>query len=159
MHLRNRTLKMVLMDFVKYLRSKDTPISTTLAKVESVINDGVEQGLCTSKMMDTLTKFVNKQYRVADPSMLLHCAVTLETLSELGGTNNTDVTVLPEELQEAAECGPECMGSERPSVERLIYGATDDKQRLYAVVGGSLCNQIMSKLTSSLDVDYVKSRS
>lgn len=158
MKLRERTTKMIILDYASHLiNEKSMSLTEVCAKVEEVANSAIEKGLCSSNVMTTVVRFVNKKFQKPNPALKLHCAVTLEALEELGGEGNTDTGVLPEEIQQAAECGSDCFDS-RPSLESLNGPLNDATTRLYKYVGGALSTEVMQSLSDTLSPDYMRTR-
>lgn len=161
MKMRERATKVVLMDYVAHLIDKGLPHTEVTAMIEKPINLAIEKGLCSMNIIQPITRFINKKYATTDPTLRLHYAIMMETLEELGGEGTTDVSVLPEEIQEASECGPECFGHETPSLESLHADmGNEPHKKIVGLVGGSLASQIIQSLSvdDTLDIDYVKSR-
>lgn len=161
MKMRERATKMVLMDYATQLIDRGVPHTEVTAMIEKPINLAIEKGLCSMNIIQSITKFINKKYTTTDPLLKLHYAIMMETLEELGGSGTTDVSVLPEEIQEASECGADCFGQTTPSLESLHADmGNDPHKRLVSLVGGSLATQIIQELSvdNTLDMDYVKSR-
>lgn len=161
MKMRERATKMVLMDYAAHLIDKGISHNEVTTMIEKPINLAIEKGLCSTNIIQSITKFINKKYTTTDPTLKLHYAIMMETLEELGGTGTTDVSVLPEEIQEASECGPDCFGHTTPSLESLHASiGNEPHKRVVSLVGGSLATQVIQSLSvdNALDIDYVKSR-
>lgn len=160
MKMRARATKMILMDYATNLiDERKLPQGEVTAKLERAVNNAIEKGLCTEAVLTPLMKLVNKKFTKIDPVLKLHYATTLEVLEELGGKGSSDVSVLPEEIQEASECGPECFGYTAPSMESLITTTEDPRKRMISLVGGAISSQIMQQLnTEALDTEYMQSR-
>lgn len=151
MKIRERTTKIVLMDYATYLiNEKKLSHSSVMKSVNVAIDKAIEKGLCTEAMRNKLTAFVSKKFNTINPLLKLHYAATMEILDE---TNNE----LPEEVEKAAECGPECMGDTRPSIEQLIAGNTGSEQ-LFRTVGGTMCSNVIRSIQDVLNNDYVSER-
>lgn len=159
MSLRTRTTKIILMDYANYLlkEKKMTPLQVNNA-VTAAINSAIEAGLCTVAMKETLNRFITKHSKTVDPIMKLHCAVTMEALEETGGKDNVDPSSLPQEVQDAAECGPDCLGGTRPSIERLSTNVSTQEMNLFRTVGGTLCDYVFRTIGSSMDNEYLSER-
>lgn len=152
MKIRERTTKIILMDYVNYLiNEKNLTPSQVMNSVNTAIDKAIEKGFCTEIMRDKLVKFVNKKCNKIDPLLKLHYAVTMEVLDE---TDNT----LPKEIEEASECGPECFGDSRPSIENFINNSLPSNEQLYRNIGGTLCNQVLKGLQDSLNKEYLSVR-
>lgn len=161
MKIRERATKMVFLDHASYLiNEKKLSYGDVLTRMEKLINTGIEEGLCSQTMLTTIAKFVESKFKTIDPVLKLHCAITMETIDELGGNtaDGVDASVLPEEVQSAAECGADCFGGGKPSLEHLTMNVSDCQQKLYQAIGGSMCTQVLQKLQGALDSDYTKSR-
>ena len=137
--IKQRTMKIIMMDYANYLLN-DAKKSPAEAKtmVMKAIDKSIEMGVSTSALKDTLVAYIDKKSRTIDPLLKLHCAVTMETLDVTGdGDATPDPTTLPDEVQEAAECGADCFGGSKPSLESLKIGVSDCQTKLFQAVGGS----------------------
>ena len=81
----------------------------------------------------------------------------METLEAVGGPGNTEVSALPQEIQDAVECDGDC--GNRPSIESLANDAiTDCQKKLFRNLGGTLAAQVFNTLGNTLNIEYTKTR-
>lgn len=157
--IKQRTMKIIMMDYANYLLN-DAQKSPAEVKnmVMKAINKSIEMGVSTNALIDTLNKYIDKKTRKIDPLLKLHCAVTMETLDVTGEGESPDPTTLPDEVQEAAECGADCFGGQKPSLESLMGNVPEAQAKLYSAVGGSLCDQMFRILGNTIDPEYLSKR-
>lgn len=156
--IRQRAMKIIMMDYASWCLQQHMSVADTKKAVMETIDEAISSGISTPKLKETLEKFIDKKSRTVDPIMKLHCAITMETLETTGGAGEPDPTTLPKDVQEAAECGPDCFGGERPSLESLALRTTDCQMRLYSAVGGSIADKIFRTLGTHIDPKYVSAR-
>ncbi len=154
--IRQRAAKIMMMDLVNFLFNEKKMSKKDIHKdVMSSIDKFIEAGYATVKMKDTLSSYIEKRCVAKDPILRLHAAITMETLEATGGEGDPDVESLPQEVQDAAECGANCFGS-RPSIESL--GSNDCQLKLFSAVGGTIADQLIRVLGTSINTDYVAAR-
>lgn len=154
--IRQRSAKIMLMDLTNFLYNKKGLSKNDVRKeVMMSIDKFIEAGYVTVNMKDILNTYIDKHCVKKDPILRLHAAITMETLEATGGEGTADVDSLPSEVQEAAECGADCFGS-RPSIESI--GTNSCQLKLFSAVGGTIADQLIRVLGSSIDTDYVAAR-
>lgn len=154
--IRQRAAKIMMMDLVNFLYKEKKMSKDDIRKeVMSSIDKFIESGYTTIKMKDILSSYIEKHCVTKDPVLRLHAAITMETLEATGGEGEPDVESLPQEVQDAAECGANCFDS-RPSIENL--GTDSCQLKLFSAVGGTIADQLFRVLGTSINTDYVNAR-
>ena len=101
-----------------------------------------------------LIRSQKKKCVAKDPILRLHAAITMETLDAAEDGLPAEVE---REVGEGEECGADCFGS-RPSLALESLAPDSCQMKWFSAVGGTLADQLIRVLGTSVNSDYVSAR-